>query len=195
MAQEVEIEFKNILTKAEYDTLLEAYPFPAEAFSQTNYYLETPDLRLKETGSALRIRKKGHAYMLTLKEPYGDGLLETHDSLTKEEASSWLNGQPIAKEHTTKQLENKGIQVSDLKYFGSLTTERRELKEGNYILVLDYSTYNNQEDYEFELEASKFDEGEKIFHDILEKHQIPNRPTPNKIERFFMNLKNLDGRH
>lgn len=195
MAQEIEIEFKNILTKAEYESLLEAYPFPKDGILQTNHYFETPDLKIKDTGSALRIRQKNGNYTLTLKEPFGDGLLETHDKLTKEEMINWLNGQPVEKEHIGKQLKKHGIQISDLKYFGKLATIRREIEHENVTLVLDYSTYNNAEDYEFELEAESFDEGEHAFHSILNHHQIPERRTPNKIERFFMNLKNVDGRH
>lgn len=195
MAQEIEIEFKNILTKAEYDLLLDAYPFPHDGVEQTNYYFETVGLHLKDKGAALRIRKKNGKFILTLKEPYGDGLLETHDELTAEEAASWLNGKPIDKENVSKQLEKMAIRTADLKYYGSLATERRELVDGNVLLVLDRSEYNGQEDYELELEAQRFDQGEKRFNEILESHQIGKRRTPNKIERFFMSLKNLDGRH
>ena len=55
-------------------------------------------------------------------------------------------------------------------------------------------TYD-QEDDELELEVKNFDEGQKTFHALLEEHHIPKRRTPNKIERFYISLKNLDGRH
>jgi uncharacterized protein YjbK len=195
MAQEIEIEFKNILTKNEYESLLEAYPFPHDPVEQTNHYFETDDLRLKNAGCALRIRNKQSGYILTLKEPHGEGLLETHDELTKEEAQSWLNGQPVGKAHVERQLERLNIKISDLRYFGSLMTLRRELELEKSVLVLDYSTYNGQEDYEVELEAEEYEEGKKMFQAILEQEEIPKRRTPNKIERFFSHLKNLDGRH
>lgn len=195
MAQEIEIEFKNILTNAEYHSLLEAYPFPKDGVLQTNYYFETTDLKMKSMKSALRIREKNGSYTLTLKEPFGDGLLETHDELTKEDMLSWLSGHPVEKEHTASELKKHEIQVSDLKYFGKLTTERREIEYENVTLVLDHSMYNDQEDYELELEAGRFNEGEKVFLSILKQQQIPKRNTPNKIERFFMNLKKLNGKH
>ncbi|MCM3741116.1 CYTH domain-containing protein [Oceanobacillus luteolus] len=195
MAQEIEIEFKNLLTKDEFDTLLDAYPFPKEGTEQTNYYFETANLDLKELGCALRIRKKNGQYILTLKEPYGDGLLETHDHLTSEEAESWLNGKPIEKEHTLNQLKKLDVKIEGLINFGSLTTVRREYEDGTNLFVLDYSRYNDQEDYELELEVKNFDEGQKTFHALLEEHHIPKRRTPNKIERFYISLKNLDGRH
>lgn len=194
MAQEIEIEFKNLLTETEFERLLEAYPFPAEPITQTNHYFETEDMRLKEHSSALRIREKSGTFTLTLKEPHPDGLLETHDELTKEEASHWLRGEPIPKVNTKARLEKIGIAPAELKYFGKLTTERREIALGDDLLVLDYSTYNGQEDYEVELEVKSREKGEKTFSDLLNRYDIPKRRTPNKIERFYMHLKNLDGR-
>ena len=47
MTQEIEIEFKNIVTKEEFDTLCKS--FSIEAFTkQVNHYFETPDFSLKE---------------------------------------------------------------------------------------------------------------------------------------------------
>lgn len=188
MAQEIEIEFKNLLTKAEFNHLLDAYAFPKDAHTQTNFYFETEDFRLKDKHSALRIREKNDNYTLTLKEPYEDGLLESHDALTKQEATAWIEGNPVAKEFTSKQLAKLNIPEEDFKYYGSLQTERREINFDNVLLVLDYSKYNQQEDFELELEADNFKTGKQIFEEILNKHQIPTRKTPSKIERFFHSL-------
>ncbi len=79
MTQEIEIEFKNIVTKEEFDTLCKS--FSIEAFTkQVNHYFETPDFSLKEAGSALRIRHKGATYTLTLKQPAEIGLLRNASS-------------------------------------------------------------------------------------------------------------------
>ncbi|WP_212685903.1 CYTH domain-containing protein, partial [Salmonella enterica] len=83
MAQEIEIEFKNLLTEEEYLKLLSNLPFPKYSQTQTNYYFETEDFSLKAHGSALRIREKNGNYTLTLKETHELGLLETHDALTE----------------------------------------------------------------------------------------------------------------
>lgn len=57
MTQEIEIEFKNIVTEEEFNTLCKS--FSIEVFTkQVNHYFETPDFSLK-AGSALRIRHKG----------------------------------------------------------------------------------------------------------------------------------------
>ncbi|OZU90615.1 adenylate cyclase [Virgibacillus indicus] len=188
MSQEIEIEFKNLLTKEEFDRLLYNLPFPEYSETQTNFYFETKNFSLRENGCALRIREKNGKFQLTLKEPHSQGLLETHDVLTKQEAQNWMEGNIQEKEHTAKQLEAKGISPQNLIYYGSLTTERREVDYQDVLLILDYSTYHGQEDYELELEASSRTIGEDVFNRLLEKYQIPKRKTPNKIKRFFSGM-------
>ncbi|WP_067729593.1 CYTH domain-containing protein [Oceanobacillus damuensis] len=185
MAQEIEIEYKNLLTRDEYERLLHNLPFPESGSKQTNHYFETENFSLKKNGCALRIREKSGKYQLTLKEPHPDGLLETHDLLTDLEAKKWLEGNIIPKENTEKQLLKKGIQLKHLQYYGHLTTVRREIPYHDVLLVLDYSTYHDREDFEFELEAKSKESGIKIFQEVLGKHDIQKRETPNKIERFF----------
>lgn len=189
MAQEIEIEFKNLLTKAEYNRLLDALPFPTVGKTQTNHYFETVDFQLKQKVAALRIREINGVYQLTLKEPYDDGLLETHDQLTSIEASNWFTGKPVAKPHTSHQLDQLGIQIQDLQYWGSLQTERKEFKQDGYIYVLDYSTYHGHYDYELELEVPQKEAGEAHFNELLKQHHIIKRHTPNKIQRFFTSKK------
>lgn len=190
MAQEIEIEYKNLLTKEEYHLLLDSLHFPVEGTLQTNYYFDTKDFQLKEQGAALRIRKKNDNYVLTLKEPHPEGLLETHDVLTEQEAKDWLEANPTPKMHTKNQLIQLQIAVADLQYYGSLTTERREIEYENVLLVLDYSQYNKTSDFELELEAKTRSEGEQVFKSLLKKYKIQKRDTPNKIERFFLSKSN-----
>lgn len=185
MAQEIEIEFKNLLTKDEYNHLLASFSFPKIAQKQTNYYFETKDFALQRNNSALRIREKNNEYKLTLKEPHPKGLLETNDILTENEALEWLKGNIIEKEYTTRQLINMKVPPQTLLYYGYLITERREVKYNEVLLVLDYSEFNDQYDYEFELEAPSREIGLHTFQSILTKLNIKEKDTPNKIERFF----------
>lgn len=188
MTQEIEIEFKNILTKEEYERIRTHLSFPSRGEKQTNYYFETQDLLLKQHRAALRIREKNKNYKLTLKEPANQGLLETHDILTKKEANQWLKGYPVSKPHIAKQLGHMNIPINDLVYYGSLTTIRLEYTDGNLTYVLDDSHYNNHKDYELEIEAPSYDVGLEAFNLLLETLSIPTRKTPNKIERFFSTL-------
>ncbi|MDY0396086.1 CYTH domain-containing protein [Virgibacillus halophilus] len=183
--QEIEIELKNLLTESEFRLLLSRLPFPAAAQTQTNYYFETRDFKLKQQGSALRIRKKNGVYYLTLKEPYGEGLLETHDVLSEIEAQDWLSGACTIKEHTGERLMVLGVKAPQLKYYGKLTTERRQFAADNLLYVLDQSYYHGITDYELEIEAPDKTSGEQALQRILSDYHITAKETPNKIRRFF----------
>lgn len=185
MTQEIEIEFKNMLTKQEFHHLLEHLPFPKDGIKQVNYYFETKDFSLKEHWSALRIREKANHFSLTLKEPLQEGLLETHDKITKEEKDAWINGNIIPKTNTTKRLNQLGIKPEELVFYGKLTTIRHEFTDNDFIYVLDQSIYNGITDYEIEIEAPDYESGEKVFLQVLNKYHITRKQTANKIERFF----------
>lgn len=188
MNQEVEIEYKNLLTKAEFDRLLKQYSFPEKANVQINYYLETNNFALKEKGCALRVREKNGRYILTLKEPHTHGLLETHDTLTKEEMNHVLYGGTLVKKDVADRLLTLDIPLSSLHYYGKVTTARRETEFDHALLVLDHSIYNGTDDYELEVEAPTEAIGTHVFEQLLQKQDIQKRETPNKIERFFNSL-------
>ncbi|SDX44917.1 MULTISPECIES: CYTH domain-containing protein [Salimicrobium] len=186
MSQEIEIEFKNLLTEEEYKRMLEELPFdPDEFFGQTNYYFETGKLLLKQHGAALRIRQKGSGWTMTLKEPHPEGLLETHDEIDEYEANLWIRNEGHAQPNITKRLNNLGIDISDLYYLGSLSTRRREISYQKTTVTLDYSRYFQTHDYELEIEADSREQGVRVFQELLSKFSIPQRETKNKIQRFY----------
>lgn len=189
MAQEIEIEYKVMLTEAEYKRLEEQLPFSNRPIIQTNYYFETADFSLKTKRSALRIRQIGPDYTLTLKQPYDIGILETHDVLTKVEFEQWIAGQPIAKQNVSKQLQQLGISENDLRYYGSLTTARKTFNQNGIDYMLDKSTYHGIVDYELEIEAPTEALGLQAMQQLLDQYQVVNKHALTKIERFFNEKK------
>lgn len=191
MVQEIEMESKNLLTEKEYNILIDFFELRKEdALLQINHYFETPTFELKNKGAALRIRKKKDIWQLTLKEPYQDGLLETHDTLTEKEANSWINNKLIAKPAVGQQLDHLGIDFQALRYGGSLKTNRIELPYKQALIVIDYSIYNNTFDYELEVESDTIKKSEDVLKSLMAQLQISKKPTPNKIERFYQSLEN-----
>ncbi|SDJ86816.1 CYTH domain-containing protein [Sediminibacillus albus] len=191
MAQEIEIEFKNLLTESEYNRLkgfLQADESNAQ--THTNHYFETAGFDLKKHGAALRIREKNKQWQLTLKEPHQEGLLETHDTLTELEAQSWLEGNIIPKPQVAVQLNQLGIDFAELVYGGQLKTKRIETDYKQTIVVLDHSSFNGEADFELEVEARDRDHGKKVFEELLERVNITKKETPNKIKRFYSTLQN-----
>ncbi|UOQ86504.1 CYTH domain-containing protein [Gracilibacillus salinarum] len=192
MTQEIEIEFKNMLTESEYEQLLNYYS--AEKLSpirQRNHYFETKDFHLKQNHAALRIREKNNTYQLTLKQPNpnGAGLLETHCTITEQEADNWMDENIIPKQDITDALNQMNIDIQELKYGGMLETKRIEFTLNACTIVLDKSNYNGHTDYELELEASDETHGNQVFEKLLAAHQIPKRQTANKIERFYQTVQ------
>ncbi|PAD24921.1 CYTH domain-containing protein [Niallia circulans] len=184
--QNIEIEFKNMLTKEEYELLLTHFQVGKEdLFEQENHYFDTSDFALKANHSALRIRKKKAEYELTLKQPHPDGLLETNKTLSKAESDDIFSTGKINDEQISSLLRNMNIDPASIIYFGSLRTIRAEKQIGNGLLVLDHSFYLKKEDYELEYEVSNREEGKIYFQELLATLKIPVRKTKNKVRRFY----------
>jgi uncharacterized protein YjbK len=186
LAQEIEIEFKNLLTKEEYMQLIQQFMIKETDFRiQENHYFDTPGFQLKEKQSALRVRQKDGTFNLTLKTPVTDGLLETNQRLSSGQAEELLEHGIFPDGEVKDFLLNAGASVSSLHHFGSLTTKRAELEYQGGLLVFDESSYFDKIDYELEYEVKDFKEGEEIFFDLLKEQGIPKRETENKIKRFY----------
>ena len=191
MSQEIEIEFKNMLTKEQYESLLQHFHIqPEQIIYQVNHYFDTESWHLKQLMSGLRIRQIGDRFECTLKEKTTDNAhLETTDSLTQEQAEQLLNGAPFNTHSVVKRLEALHIPIDQLKLFGSLATNRVELNYKDGKLVFDHSIYMQQNDYEVEYEAVDETTGQMIFNEFLATHHIQKNNAPKKIARFMKALQ------
>ena len=127
MSEEIEIEFKNLLTEKEYQTLL--YSFNAtenELFTQINSYFDTPDWDLKESHAGLRIRLLPNSAELTLKTPFENHLLETTDSLSLMEAEKLISDGKIKADGAVgAKLKSLNISPERLRLLGTLIIQPR----------------------------------------------------------------------
>lgn len=186
LKQEIEIEFKNIVTKEEFDRLRSHFQLTEDQFvSQENHYFDTPTFSLKDCGAALRIRSKKDKSVLTLKQPHQEGLLETHEALTNEQAKELRDGSPKIPSTIQQLITDLQVDSHALTYFGTLRTSRAEIPYKNGLLVLDHSFYLGAEDYEVEYEVTDANEGAKYFEQLLTELDIKKKPTENKIRRFY----------
>lgn len=190
MAKELEIEYKNMLTKEEYLHLLESFSVNEKQIkTQVNHYFDTKDFKLKSKLCALRIREKSGVYECTLKTPAPEGNYEITDALTAKQAENMLGGYSFEAAEVKAALDEFGIDAKELELFGSLTTHRAEFPYADGLLVLDHSEYGRAEDYELEFEVQNAGLGRKQFMDFLKKHDIPVRPADKKIARFMKSLR------
>ncbi len=186
MTKELEIEFKNMLTKEEYNRLLEDFThFHNGPITQHNHYFDTADFQLKKHHSALRIRQKNGRFECTLKIPAPVGYYEITDSLTEEQANAMLELDFFEADEVAVALETLNVSITKLKSIGTLTTHRVEFDYLDGLLVLDHSEYNDREDFEMEFEVSDAERGHEQFLNLLKEKKIPQRPTNKKIERFM----------
>ncbi|MBS4212131.1 MULTISPECIES: CYTH domain-containing protein [Neobacillus] len=192
MPQNIEIEFKNMLTKEEYLRLLTDFQIDEiNIFFQENHYFDTKEFALKDKGSALRIRLKKNSWEMTLKQPAEIGLLETNQILSEREALEAIQFGRLPLGQIKLIIEEMGIPFGKLVYFGSLATRRAEAAFKKGVLVFDHNIYLNQEDFELEYEVENFQEGQEVFLQLLKNYQIPVRKTENKIRRFYRQKYNL----
>lgn len=185
MGQELEIEFKNLLTIDEYKLIKQYYFKQSEPFKQTNYYIDTPNHEIISNKMALRIREKNNDYELTLKVPQEVGLLEYNEVIDRLPEQNRQIDIQILPENITEILTEHNIPLSELRLLGDLTTYRLEKKLKSGLLVLDHSIYLGIEDYELEFEVTDFTQGEIAFNDILGTLNISREVPDNKVKRFF----------
>lgn len=186
MSQELEIEFKNLLTKEEYLLLRSSFHTPEqEIIIQQNHYFDTPLFHLKDNEVALRIREKNGEYYLTLKQPVEEGVLETHQSINALVANEMMMDGGLVSGEVHDLLVLMNIPVKKIVHFGSLKTNRVEVPYESGILVMDHSYYFTEEDFELEYEVTDRTQGEKSFTKLLSYYKIPVRKTDSKIKRFY----------
>ncbi|MBO0437624.1 CYTH domain-containing protein [Vagococcus fluvialis] len=190
MAKELEIEYKNLLTKLEYQNLLETTNLTKENIhEQTNIYFDTKNGILKEKRQGLRIRLLPLKIEFTLKVPQKNSYtyLEITDILNVFDLDKSLEEQiDLSKSEVLNYLAHENIFVTDLKEIGSLTTKRAEKKlDQKTLLVLDESHYYGVTDYELEMEVLDSAIGQKTFENFLAENNIPVRPAKKKIARMF----------
>lgn len=183
MTKELEIEFKNMLTKEEYSKLLAEQK--TAPISQTNHYFDTADFQLRDQKAALRLRSIGSRFECTLKTPAASGNYETTDSLDEQQASAILDSERFDAPEVSAELERLGVSPSELVLIGSLTTHRVEAAYEDGLLMLDHSEYLGVEDYELEYEVTDEAAGKRSFLSLLEEKRIPLRPADKKIARFM----------
>ncbi|KRG08987.1 CYTH domain-containing protein [Staphylococcus sp. NAM3COL9] len=192
MATNNEIEFKQLLSQSQYQSIYNKYFPDMQPFSQTNYYIDTQQFDLRSHKSALRIRVKNKYYEMTLKVPAEVGLMEynfeTHviPELNKKLVSNDL---PL---EITEQLNKMNVDINQLVILGALTTSRLEKEIQGNLLVLDRSDYLNYQDYELEYEVEDYDDGLIQFKMILEAFNMKHETPENKVQRFFNRKSNLN---
>ena len=184
---EIEKEFKNLLTKEQYTSLVEDYKdvFTKDV-TQTNSYYDYKGL-LQEHKMALRIRivEGKDTGEITLKIPQSSlEVLEFTEVLPVDILNQYNNNKQFTLPPSIQKALEKGISLQSVMQTALLTTHRLEgaLSENEW-LVLDESHYNGKVDFEMEMEVRSLELGESVFLGILANYNIVRCQAESKIKR------------
>lgn len=182
MHTEKEIEFKNLLTKEEFNLLLNHFEIKPNDFKvQTNYYFDTPSNYFKENKIGFRLRVLPDRNELTMKVPEQEHVInETTQFITDLEKENILQNLSFPPVPFLEQLNLE----EELICIGSMQTKRATSSYKNGILFFDHSLYSNTEDFEVEYECNNVEIGKEAFLYLLKTLQIPLRHADKKIARL-----------
>lgn len=191
MQTEKEIEFKNLLTKQEFELLISFFQVGQKDFhSQTNYYFDTQDNFFKNNRMGFRLRVLETHNELTLKQPLEEHVMEENTIQVSDQERDAIIKQASFPYIPFLELFNL---TSPFISIGSLQTNRVQIPFENGSLFLDHSIYSQTEDFEVEYESSDVKYGKKVFLELLESHNIPIRHTDKKIARLVKYNTKLKG--
>lgn len=184
---QLEIEYKTLLTEREYLTLLPDFEM-ISPIQQTNYYIDSPDGAVKKARMSLRIRTFETAAEMTLKVPQAVGNLEYNQELTLADSQKLLKEFILPAGQIHDLLTEAGIALESLIVLGSLTTLRYEMETTIGLMALDKNTYADQLDYELEVEVTDAQEGKENFDHYLAEKGIAFKYARSKVARFVATL-------
>lgn len=186
MSQALEIEFKNMLSPDEYQTLYQALRCrDLTPIKQENIYFDTKDGKLENKKIGLRVRITDNYVHLTMKQPHRDSKLETTEKLTTDQGRIIKETGHIPVAGKLKDILNKqDIALNDLIIIGHFKTTRYEQKWQKNLIVLDHVQFKHFEDYELEMEVPEVEQGAIDFQQLLDYYKIPKRPSKQKIVRM-----------
>ncbi|NLZ75060.1 MAG: CYTH domain-containing protein [Erysipelotrichia bacterium] len=156
MKQQLEIEFKTLVSKEQFDKLSDLYR-PLLFVKQHNYYYSSLN-----SEHSFRIRIKDNQKIFALKETLGDKILEHEKTFT---------GQ-FYEDNEIEVVLNKLNILPPFNLVGELVTYRATIETALADLCFDINCYNDLIDYEIEYEIKKDHDGLCVFKEILSKAKI-----------------------
>lgn len=175
MDTNLELEFKVLLTRSQYERLVMRFNTSA-VFRQINsYYLYSdPDKRI-----SVRIRAVDGSRTLTFKLPEGQARREVNFHLNPRERS-------VFERLDVRTFLEANALNGTFESIGKLTTDRILVREPHGELCLDKNRYLGTTDYELEYEVTGDpDIAYERFLEILRLENIDYQPASAKYARFL----------
>lgn len=195
MATNIEIEAKVLINKEEYNRIVKKLQKNIlKDKIQVNYYIDTKDYVLKKAGIGLRVRALNNKYIMTLKVPMSEGLLEKNTSLKDEEFIALTIKGTLPENDTTEFVRMLGFEPNDMSVVATLKTHRLETNYGEegYEFSIDENEYNGITDYELEMAGNSLLKARTQLQRICNENGIEYEDNPrSKQTRAMESLINV----
>lgn len=182
MNKNIELEYKVLVTKEQFEALYERYNKPSFR-TQVNVYYDTLDMAIRKTRGSMRIRDLYDRHIFTFKMGSQFGLLEFEKDVPSNSLES-LEDEEICNLLARYHFHGPFKQLTKLK------TQRAIINTGNAELCFDISEYNGHMDYEIEYEYLKDHDGLHDFQAILDTINVTyTHNCSSKIVRALASLQ------
>ena len=181
MATNIEIEAKVLINQDEYKRIVRKLQKNIlKDKTQVNYYIDTKDYLLKKSGIGLRVRALNNEYIMTLKVPMSEGLLEKNTTLKDDEFINLTFNGKIPENDTTEFVRMLGFEPNDMSVVAKLKTHRLETNYGEegYEFSIDENEYNNITDYELEMAGNSLLKAKTQLQRICNENGIEYKDNP-----------------
>ena len=154
----MEYEARVMITENQYSSVLDYYTRQDKNIHKLvnlNYYYDDDKMTISNSHNVLRLRSIDEAnHELTLKIKGDNGDIEINRPLTSKQLNEFMNQINISDVEIINQLKQIGVDLENLKLIAKLKTERVEIQEEDYLLVIDKNYYNDKIDYNLEVEST-----------------------------------------
>lgn len=168
----IEIEAKVLLSKKDYQKLLENLPFDQNVKIQKNYFLDSSDRIMKKYGMTMRLRQRDGQNKLTMKAPLAEGLLDKSQTLDDRETESLIQSNLFPRGDIADFLDILHIDPTKFKILAELTTERREGVYNGFEINISKNIYSDSVDYELECDSDSVTNSQNTLRDICDQYHI-----------------------
>lgn len=186
----MEYEARVMINQNQYSLIMKSYESRGHKLTNTNYYFDDENKSLTMKGFVLRVRNVDEQhYELTLKIKGENGDKEINYSLTSIEAKDMIEKCEFSAPSIEHELELIKFNKASLKLITTLKTERLEISEDSYLLVIDKNFYNGKVDYNLEVESASKPLAIRYLSEICSNFNIENKKDYiSKSRRAIYNL-------
>lgn len=179
MEAHLEIEYKVLITKVQFEQLLNFFPNHQTLEHVNHYYAYSdPTVRLVS-----RIRTQSDHAVLTFKMDQEEGLLEYNFEVDSPNIAIFQRADVLNFLHQNHLMGN-------FQSIGQLKTIRHLILEDHQEICIDENHYNGITDYELEVESTKdAKKAYQRFHELCAIHHIEETKTVSKYGRFLKQIR------